>query len=422
MTSEAKAPPPPTTEAVIKWVAMDPPDPGQVPSVVSRWARTGTRRSCTQTRAQEQLELGHLACDGLLNELLPRPIARSTTTIENKIVLLRDRCRDRGIPGPRNIKNADFQTTLFASSPNIRNQRLRFGSKPDMVWSSFKTVGCISKGGPMATNEIEKEIRIDAPIDVVVETVTDPADINRWFTDKTLELDLRPNGEASLTWNDHGATQAIRIETVDDPGSLSRWLNPKDQTPNKTNSTLVEFRLSSDGDSTTLRLLEVDSPTSIGARRQRPPPSKVISRAGDEHITALGPVLSRAMASVGPSVKHRQRGGRAKSCGWRLGEPSRRQTSRRPPRLGGVDAHRGTAEALPLHPPGCDQTPRRSGSGRTRGDGERVGREVRYRVNPDRLKPGHPRHGSRSGPVGPTTQRTSRPLRRTRTAGAIQPD
>lgn len=108
----------------------------------------------------------------------------------------------------------------------------------------------------MITDSIEQEVRIDAPIDVVWETITDPAHISRWFTDKA-EVDLRPGGEVSITWVDHGVTETLHIVDVEEPNLFSfRWLNPKDQQADASNSTLVEFKLSTDGDATVLRLIE----------------------------------------------------------------------------------------------------------------------------------------------------------------------
>ena len=45
----------------------------------------------------------------------------------------------------------------------------------------------------MTPDTIEQVVLIEAPIDVVWRTVTEPGLISQWFTDAT-ELDLRPGG------------------------------------------------------------------------------------------------------------------------------------------------------------------------------------------------------------------------------------
>src|SRR3954469_22432518 len=52
----------------------------------------------------------------------------------------------------------------------------------------------------MIPPRIEREILIDAPVDVVWAVVTEPEHISGWFSD-SVELDLRPGGEAVLVWD-----------------------------------------------------------------------------------------------------------------------------------------------------------------------------------------------------------------------------
>jgi hypothetical protein len=52
-------------------------------------------------------------------------------------------------------------------------------------------------------NRIEREILVDAPLDVVWAVVTDPEHVAGWFSDSVV-LDLRPGGKAILTWDEHG--------------------------------------------------------------------------------------------------------------------------------------------------------------------------------------------------------------------------
>jgi uncharacterized protein YndB with AHSA1/START domain len=107
----------------------------------------------------------------------------------------------------------------------------------------------------MVPERIEQEIVIDAPLDVVWAVVTEPEHVGTWFSDSA-EIDLRPGGEASLTWEEHGTARAW-VEKVEPPHSFSsRWARPVGQEPRKDNSTLVEFTLSAEGESTRLRVVE----------------------------------------------------------------------------------------------------------------------------------------------------------------------
>ena len=67
----------------------------------------------------------------------------------------------------------------------------------------------------MVPERIEREILIEAPLEVVWEVVTDPEHVGGWFGDSA-EIDLRPGGEAVLTWEKHGSALAV-VETVEPP-------------------------------------------------------------------------------------------------------------------------------------------------------------------------------------------------------------
>jgi uncharacterized protein YndB with AHSA1/START domain len=114
----------------------------------------------------------------------------------------------------------------------------------------------ISRRLKVIQNVIEKDILIDAPLQVVWETVTDPSHISRWFSDKA-EVELRPEGKGSMTWNDHNFTVEFHVEKVEAPNLFSyRWCYPEDEEPSAKNSTLVEFILTSEDEKTRLRVVE----------------------------------------------------------------------------------------------------------------------------------------------------------------------
>jgi uncharacterized protein YndB with AHSA1/START domain len=90
---------------------------------------------------------------------------------------------------------------------------------------------------------IERDILIDAPVEIVWAVITEPEHISAWFSDSA-EVELRPGG---------------KVERVEPPHFFSfRWVVPRDPGADLTddNSTLVEFSLRTEGDSTRLTVVE----------------------------------------------------------------------------------------------------------------------------------------------------------------------
>jgi uncharacterized protein YndB with AHSA1/START domain len=107
----------------------------------------------------------------------------------------------------------------------------------------------------MVPDHIARDVLIEAPLETVWAIVTEPQHVGSWFSDSA-EIDLRPGGEATLTWTEHGSVRA-RIEKVEPPHTFSfRWARPLGTEPDEGNSTLVAFSLSAEGDSTRLRVVE----------------------------------------------------------------------------------------------------------------------------------------------------------------------
>jgi uncharacterized protein YndB with AHSA1/START domain len=112
----------------------------------------------------------------------------------------------------------------------------------------------------MPSDRIEREIDIDAPIDVVWTIITQPEHITRWFTDSA-ELEARPGGEGRFGWDVKATNRKlvvnVRVERFEPPHFFSfRWHYPDGDDPTETNAPLVEFSLEARGDSTRLRLVE----------------------------------------------------------------------------------------------------------------------------------------------------------------------
>ena len=112
----------------------------------------------------------------------------------------------------------------------------------------------------MIPTVIEREVLIEAPVDVVWKVVTEPEQITRWFTDSA-QIDVRPGGEGTLFWDKRASnvptTAHILVETVDPPHTFSfRWGHPEGAEAKSGNSMLVEFTLRAEGENTRLRVVE----------------------------------------------------------------------------------------------------------------------------------------------------------------------
>jgi uncharacterized protein YndB with AHSA1/START domain len=114
----------------------------------------------------------------------------------------------------------------------------------------------IPEGGDVVPERIEREILIEAPIDLVWAVLTEPEHVAGWFSDSA-EIDLRPGGEATFDWPEHGGAARAWIERVEPPRFLAyRWVRSVGEEQRKDNSTLVEFTLAEEGDHTRLRVVE----------------------------------------------------------------------------------------------------------------------------------------------------------------------
>jgi uncharacterized protein YndB with AHSA1/START domain len=112
----------------------------------------------------------------------------------------------------------------------------------------------------MAGDRIERDVLIDAPIDVVWEVISRPEQIVHWFSDEA-QFDLRPGGEGVLTFKlkatNRPATFQFRFEAVEPPRRLTyRWFHPSGEEPRPGNSVLVEFTLAEEGGKTRLTVVE----------------------------------------------------------------------------------------------------------------------------------------------------------------------
>ncbi|MGH7763441.1 MAG: SRPBCC domain-containing protein [Candidatus Dormibacteraceae bacterium] len=107
----------------------------------------------------------------------------------------------------------------------------------------------------MVPNQVERDILIEAPIDVVWRVITEPDYIKHWLSDDA-ELDLTVGGQGRLTFKT-GSSFRIQVEIVEVPHRLAfRWLHPDGERAVPENSTLVELTLATEDGKTRLRVVE----------------------------------------------------------------------------------------------------------------------------------------------------------------------
>jgi uncharacterized protein YndB with AHSA1/START domain len=132
---------------------------------------------------------------------------------------------------------------------------------------------------------IERDVLIEAPVEMVWRTITEPDQIAQWFADR-VELIVEPGAHGYMGFGDQGGP--VVVETVDRPNKFSfRWNHPKGEEPVSGNSILVEFTLTSEGDERT-RLQVVES-----GHELRSWPDAEKQRYADEHREGWGKFLDR---------------------------------------------------------------------------------------------------------------------------------
>ena len=109
--------------------------------------------------------------------------------------------------------------------------------------------------GQMIPAQIEKEIVIEAPVDVVWRVVTEPDQIKQWFS-REAELEVRTGGAGRLAF-EHGYTYFLEVVAFEPPRRFAyRWRRERANKARLENSTLVEFTLDAEEGKTRLRVVE----------------------------------------------------------------------------------------------------------------------------------------------------------------------
>jgi uncharacterized protein YndB with AHSA1/START domain len=137
---------------------------------------------------------------------------------------------------------------------------------------------------------IEREVLIEAPVEVVWRTITEPDQITQWFADR-VDLLIEPGAHGYMEFGDQGGP--VVVEVVDPPTRFSfRWNHPRGEEPVVGNSMLVEFTLTPEGDELTrLRVTE-------SGHELRDWPEAEKQRYADEHQEGWGDFLDRLAAVV----------------------------------------------------------------------------------------------------------------------------
>ncbi|MCD2191817.1 SRPBCC domain-containing protein [Actinomycetospora endophytica] len=107
---------------------------------------------------------------------------------------------------------------------------------------------------------VEQEIWIDAPVDVVWRTVTEPELVTRWFAEQ-VDVAPTPGSDGTLTLGRTAPSRTVRVtvQSVDRQSSFSyRWLHPEGAPARTGNSVLVTFTLTAEHDGTRLRVVETE--------------------------------------------------------------------------------------------------------------------------------------------------------------------
>jgi uncharacterized protein YndB with AHSA1/START domain len=109
----------------------------------------------------------------------------------------------------------------------------------------------------IATQTVEREIVVAAPVERVWAVLTEPQHIGQWFGSRA-ELEPRVGGDGLLEFEGHGAYK-ISVVRFDPTSHFSyRWANKIGAEAVPGLSTLVEFTLEPAGDGTKLRVVESD--------------------------------------------------------------------------------------------------------------------------------------------------------------------
>ena len=101
---------------------------------------------------------------------------------------------------------------------------------------------------------IERQMTFELPREAVWAALVEPEQLGRWFG-TSAELDLRPGGEGTFTWDDLDVTTRVTIESVEPPARFAYRWEPGGASEGGP-TTLVTFELEEIPGGTRLTLVE----------------------------------------------------------------------------------------------------------------------------------------------------------------------
>jgi uncharacterized protein YndB with AHSA1/START domain len=143
----------------------------------------------------------------------------------------------------------------------------------------------------MAGLLIDRDVLIEAPVEVVWRTITEPEQITKWFADR-VDLVVEPGARGYMGFGDQGGP--VTVEVVDPPTRFSfYWNENAGGVPAAGNSVLVEFTLTAEGDDLTrLRVVERGHESLAWPDAEK-------QRYADEHQDGWGAILGRLATLLG---------------------------------------------------------------------------------------------------------------------------
>jgi uncharacterized protein YndB with AHSA1/START domain len=154
----------------------------------------------------------------------------------------------------------------------------------------------------MVPERVEREVLIEAPVEVVWSVVTEPDHMARWLSD-SVEIDPRAGGDAIFGWDEIGFTHA-RVERIEPPRLFAfSWVpvlaKNASQDVAEGNSTLVEFRLSEEGGGTRLRVVESGFDRLDGSAEANRTSAEDHLRGWERELSELLAYVAQEQASAG---------------------------------------------------------------------------------------------------------------------------
>lgn len=115
------------------------------------------------------------------------------------------------------------------------------------------------KNHDVALSTIERELYIDAPLEIVFDVVSNPERVAEWWPDAAT-YEVRPGSTGEIVFGDRdsgGKTVTLTVVEVESPTTFSfRWTHATEERAAPGNSLLVTFHLVPSGSGTQLRLVE----------------------------------------------------------------------------------------------------------------------------------------------------------------------